>query len=270
MRHWAKEAGTPDGARRAWHAALAFACCACLWSTAARAQVSGSVGVVSDYRYRGHSLSDGDPAVQASVGYDAASGAYGGLFGSTTRYAGEPESQWIPYVGYARRDRQGRSWDVGLRYVAFTQDGDYDHAEAHVGLAFQRVTLRLYYSPDYYGDTGNAYFEADVAFPLGERVRLLLHGGVSRSGSAERGSAPLPGPSTGYDRYGGYGHDAYADRYATPDRTRLDASAGFVVPTRLCDVQATWHHVDGTGAGYAGPWDPDDRSGFVLGCIRRW
>ena len=40
------------------------------WRAARRpvhAQVSGSVGVVSDYRYRGYSLSDGDPAVQASV-----------------------------------------------------------------------------------------------------------------------------------------------------------------------------------------------------------
>ena len=229
----------------------------------AHAQVSGSVGVVSDYRYRGHSLSDGDPAVQASVGHDAASGAYGGLFGSTTRHAGDPGSQWIPYAGFARRDRLGRSWDVGVRYVHFT--GDASYAEAHVGVAFERLTLRLHYAPDYYDDVGNAYFEADVAFPLGERVRLLVHGGVSRSGSP-------PSPRSTYrhdDAYGNDGGDPSPYDDAT-GRTRLDASAGLLIPTRFCEVQATWHHVGGNGSGNTGAWDPNDRTGFVLGCVRRW
>ena len=264
MRHRAGKASTSIGRRRARRAALAVGGCACLWFAGAHAQVSGSVGVVSDYRYRGHSLSDGEPAVQGSVGYDAASGAYGGLFASTTRYAGDSGSQWIPYAGFARRDRQGRSWDIGLRYVHFTQDAAY--AEAHVGLAFERLTLRLHYAPDYYDDVGNAYFEADFAVPLGERVRLLLHGGVSRSGSQSS-----PQKSAYRHEYGdGYGYDPTPDPTIETDRTRLDLSAGLLVPTRLCEVQATWHHVDGSGAGYAGLWDPADRSGFVLGCVRRW
>lgn len=259
MRQRAGIAGTPIGARSASRAAVVAGACACLWWATAQAQVSGSVGALSDYRYRGHSLSEGDPALQASVGYDAASGVYGGLFGSTTRDAGDAGSQWIPYAGFARRDRQGRSWDVGVRYVHFTQGADY--AEAHVGVAFQRLMLRLHYAPDYYDDTANAYFEADFAVPLGERVRLLLHGGVSRSGSR-------PPPTT-------YQYDGYGGGYAPAptgesDRTRLDVSAGVLVPTRLCEVQATWHHVDGSEAGQAGPWDPNDRSGFVLGCVRRW
>lgn len=268
MRHRAGKASTSTRRRRARRAALAVCACACLWWTSAQAQVSGSVGVVSDYRYRGHSLSDGDPAVQASVGYDAASGVYGGLFGSTTRYAGDPGSQWIPYVGFARRDRQGRSWDVGVRYVHFTRDATY--AEAHVGVAFERLALRLHYAPDYYDAVGNAYFEADFAFPLGERVRLLLHGGVSRSGSQ---SPPQPTYRHGYGDgdYDGYdGYDPAPDADGGTDRTRLDISAGLLVPTRLCEVQAIWHHVDGSGASYAGLWNPNDRTGWVLGCVRRW
>lgn len=270
MRHWAREAEVLVGRARAVHAALAAGCCAFLWSASAFAQVTGSVGAVSDYRYRGHSLSEGDPALQASVGYDAASGAYAGLFGSTTRYAWESGSQWIPYAGFARRDRQGRSWDAGLRYVHFTQvvgRYDYDYAEAHVGVAFERLTLRLHYAPDYYGATDNAYFEADFAWPLGERWRLVLHGGVSRSGTPER----RPYYDDGDDGY--YGDDPYETRYnpyANGDRTRLDVSAGLVFPTRVCDVQAAWHHVDGNGAAYAAPYDPTDRTVFVLGCIKRW
>lgn len=293
MRHRAREAGTGIGRSRAVHAALAAACCACAWTASACAQVSGSVGVVSDYRYRGQSLSDGDPAVQASVGYDAASGAYAGLFGSTTRQAGDAGSQWIPYAGFARRDRQGRSWDIGMRYVHFTREGpaygdDYDYAEAHAGVAFQRVTVRLHYAPEYYGVTDNAYLEADFAWPVGERVRLLLHGGVSRAGTPRRTAPSYAQDGGGYGSgdgggmpYGSLPHDTprsdatpyddpYRSAYGGSDRTRVDVSAGVVFQTGLCDVLATWHHVDGNGAGTAAAREPADRAGFVLGCIKRW
>ena len=47
-----------------------------LLSLAANAsgEVSGTVTVVSDYRYRGVSLSDNEPAVQLGIAYDEARG----------------------------------------------------------------------------------------------------------------------------------------------------------------------------------------------------
>ena len=56
-----------------------------LCAGACRAQVAGSVGVVSDYRYRGMSLSDGRPAVQLSIDRDFAAGTYAGLMLSSVR-----------------------------------------------------------------------------------------------------------------------------------------------------------------------------------------
>jgi uncharacterized protein (TIGR02001 family) len=262
VRHGA-EAGQPNDRARAWLAALAL-CCAWLWPMSnAHAQVSGSLGAVSDYRYRGYSLSDGDPALQGSIAYDAASGAYGGLFASTTRDEDSSGIQWIPYAGIARRDQGGRSWDVGVRYVHFDEASEYDYVEAHVGVAFRRLTVRLHLSPDYYGAVPNAYLEADAHFPLGERVRLLLHAGLSHSGDSQ---SAVYVPT--YDYYSGPG-----GYYATAegDATRLDVSAGIAVRTALCDVQASWQHVDGSDTEtYATPWDPNNRSGFVLGCVRRW
>jgi hypothetical protein len=240
------------------------ACCA--WPV--HAQVSGSVGVVSDYRYRGYSLSAGDPAVQASVAYDWASGAYAGVFASSADYAGDTGVQLIPYAGYARRDKQGRSWDVGVRYSHFTADTEANYVEAHVGVALRRAAFRVHYAPDYLGQVSNWYFEADGSVPLGERVRWLWHAGYARSG--ESNELPYAAPS--YPNPGYYArYAAYVPVVEHEDRTRLDLRTGFALTTRVCDVQLTWQHVDGDDAtAYAAPYDSRDRVGWVLGCVHRW
>ncbi len=254
--------------RRLRCAFAALALC-CAWS--AHAQVSGSVGVVSDYRYRAYSLSASDPAVQASVAYDWASGAYAGMFASSTKYAGASGVQGIPYVGYARRDKQGRSWDLGLRYSHFSAETQASYLEAHVGVALRHAAFRAHYAPDYFGQVSNWYFEADGSVPLGARIRWLWHAGVSRSGeSNERAYVPRSYPATAYGAqhatYAPYGPEA-----ANDDRTRVDVRTGLALTTRACDVQLTWQHVDGEDAtAYAAPFDPGDRAGWVLGCVHRW
>ena len=45
--------------------------------------VSGTLTLVSDYRFRGISLSDEDPALQVSLAVDHESGYYGAVWGST-------------------------------------------------------------------------------------------------------------------------------------------------------------------------------------------
>lgn len=259
--------------------AALVACGAWLAFAPVHAQVSGSVGVVTDYRYRGYSLSAGDPALQASIAYDAASGVYGGLFASTTREEEGTGSQWIPYAGIARRDGAGRSWDVGVRYVHFTGEGtylppaygepavSYDYLEAHVGVAFRRAAVRLHLAPDYYGAVPHAYLETDAHFTLGERVfgdrlQLLLHGGLSQSGNTTQ---------TVFIQTSRYGVPSGYHARREGDRRRFDFSAGLALRTSLCDVQATWHHLGGSAmTAYAVPWDLYDRSGFVLGCTKRW
>jgi len=245
--------------RRACAVALALCCL----PFASLAQVSGSVGVLSDYRYRGYSLSDGEPALQASIAYDAANGAYAGLFGSSVRDEDGNGAQFIPYVGYAKRDAKGRSWDVGVRWATFTDDDAFDYAEVHVGLALRRVTLRLHYAPDYYGEVANWYGEADGYVPLGERVRATWHVGYASSDAQNR-YVYVYDP-TPYDPHHGY----YA--YERADRTRIDLRLGVAIPTRACDVQLAWTHVDGGETyTYEVPWDANDRAGWVLGCVKRW
>ena len=58
-----------------------FACPA--WAQTSDWSLTGTVGVVSDYRYRGYSLSDERPALQGGLTASHASGFYGDVFVST-------------------------------------------------------------------------------------------------------------------------------------------------------------------------------------------
>lgn len=218
----------------------AIACIAAVGT--AHAQVSGSVGVVSDYRYRGYSLSAGDPAVQGSVAWDGASGAYAGLFASSVRPHGHRGGAlWMPYAGFARRDRQGRSWDIGVRYSHFANDDDFDYPELHVGVATRHVAVRVHYADEYFGGTPGAYAEIDGDVPLSDRLRLSLHAGAAHA----------------LDDGG--------------DGTRLDARVGLSWTTRVCDASIAWHATGGgDGYPYYAPWDARDRQGWVFGCVHRW
>lgn len=191
--------------------------CALLCAGEAHAQVSGSVTLLSDYRYRGISLSDGDPAAQVALNWDGPGGVYAGTLASSVRMgrSSGTGAQLLPYLGYAHRLRPGLSWDVGVVYAAFTGDRGYDYAEAYAGLAGERFGLRLHYSHRYFGEGPPVlYAEGNGSFPLSPRVRLLGHIGVLRRNG-------------GSGRYSGEANSRY----------RYDASVGAGLTLGAYDLQ---------------------------------
>ena len=151
------------------------------------AQVSGSLALVSDYRFRGVSLSHNKPAAQLGAVYDDARGWYAGAFASTVQFA-EPSSsrelQTIAFGGYVWRFGSGLSSEVGADYSAFTGAGGYSYAEVYWGIAYENLSGRLYYAPRYFvHDSDAIYGEVNGAQPLLDRVRLLAHAGVLRNSS---------------------------------------------------------------------------------------
>jgi len=168
-------------------------CIALVCADAAAEQLSGSLSAVSDYRYRGVSLSGNNPAVQGSINYDDASGFYAGAFVSTARFAFESsrELQAISFFGYAWRLPSGVSGEIGADYALFTRTHDYDYPEVYCGFTSGIWSGRLYYAPRYFGGDGNAiYGELNAAQPLSDRFRIIAHGGVlwSKSGNSYDGS----------------------------------------------------------------------------------
>lgn len=203
-------------------------CVALICADAAGDQLSGSVSVVSDYRYRGVSLSGNDPAVQASINYDDASGFYAGAFVSTARFSFESsrELQAISFFGYAWRLPSGVSGEVGVDYALFTRTRDYDYPEVYWGFASGIWSGRLYYAPRYFSGDGNAvYGELNAAQPLSDHFRIIAHGGVlwSKSGNPYDGSG---------------------------ERTTLDARIGLGVDLDRFSVELSWVGLSNTRSAY--------------------
>jgi uncharacterized protein (TIGR02001 family) len=154
-----------------------------LYASAASAQLSGTLSVVSDYRYRGISLSQQKPAAQASVDYDDPSGFYGGLFGSTVELAGESttSAQALAYVGWVLPVGNGFHWDLGGDYSVFSDGHSYDFGELYTGIGASNFNVRVHYSPNYFGfDQPSWYGEVNGSVPLGNDFALFAHLGFLR------------------------------------------------------------------------------------------
>jgi uncharacterized protein (TIGR02001 family) len=149
-------------------------------------EVSGTISVVSDYRYRGISLSDNEPAAQLGIAYDDPLGWYVGGFVSTVESSvyGTNGVQAIAYGGYAWRMPSGLSFEAGADYSVVTAAPRYDYPEVYVGFAYQNLSGRAYYSPRYLGqDSAAVYGELNLAQPVLEHARLLVHVGLLGSDS---------------------------------------------------------------------------------------
>jgi len=160
--------------------AVALALCA--YAGVGAAQFSGTLTGVSDYRYRGNTLTDRRPAAQAGLAYDDPKGWFAGVFGSTVRVKppGGDSSyfQAIAYGGLATRISSRVSVEAGADYVAFVDANELNYGEVFVGAATDTLSARLYYAPRYFGESSGAlYAEINAVQPLVDRVRLHLHAG---------------------------------------------------------------------------------------------
>ena len=173
--------------------ALGFA----LAATEVAAQISGSVTLVSDYRFRGVSLTHHRPAAQVAATYDDAGGWYAGVFASTVQLA-EPSDrqlQGTAFGGYVWRFSSGLTSEAGADYSAFSGGHGYSYPEVYVGVASDNLSARLYYAPRYFAQKSDAlYAEVNLSHPWFDRVRLLAHGGAlrSRNDSAYMGRSDNP------------------------------------------------------------------------------
>lgn len=157
----------------------------------AAAQTSGSVALQSDYRFRGLSLSDGQPSAQLGLNYDHPQGWYAGAQAACANLRERDLAQLTVYGGMARRLASGWSWEAGASASRFSRAHDSDYGEWYAGLASERLGVRLYVSPHYFGrDLRTAYAEANGFYPLHDKLKLVAHGGVLRY--LPRDGADLP------------------------------------------------------------------------------
>lgn len=143
------------------------------------------MSVVSDYRYRGVSLSDRQAAAQAAIAYDHVSGWYAGGFGSSTRIGSAHEEigfQMLVYGGYASRLSSRSSWEAGVLRYAYPESREareYDFTEVYAGLASGGFSGRVFHSPDYLGFRQRSwYLQGAYVRSVSDAVSLYAQGGV--------------------------------------------------------------------------------------------
>jgi uncharacterized protein (TIGR02001 family) len=149
----------------------------------AEAQIIGSASLESDLRFRGYSLSSGDPAATVDLGYDHESGLY--LNGSAS--AGFDQSEpallaWQLNAGYAARISPTVSIDAGAVRSWYTRHSSVGHAhytEIYLGATAHGISSHVYYSPDYLRPgVHTLYADVETTLSLAPKWWLTGHAGL--------------------------------------------------------------------------------------------
>jgi len=130
----------------------------------AQAEVSGNLGVVSQYLFRGVYENEGT-TVQGGLDYAHESGFYAGYWGSSLGY-GEPGGvngfENDMYVGFSGKAGD-ISYDVGLLYFYYNNVDDADTPELYASVGFGPVSVGMAYLLDdvVWGNQGDIYWSLD-------------------------------------------------------------------------------------------------------------
>lgn len=138
--------------------------------------VAVNAGVVSDYRFRGISQSQKNPAVQGGIDGTLAPNdwltIYAGLWGSSVDFNNGTNAEF-DLIGGFRGTFDKLGVDVGFIRYNYTGDGpeSQDFTEGKLALSydfgFVLPSAAVYYSPEYFANSGTAvYYTAGVAIPI--------------------------------------------------------------------------------------------------------
>jgi uncharacterized protein (TIGR02001 family) len=154
-----------------------------LTAIAANAEITGTVSAVTDYNFRGISLSANDPALQGSIDYAHESGFYAGAWGSNIDYGDDVDGdlEVDVYLGFAGGAEDGLGWDIGAVYYTYPGSDDIeDYPEFYAGLTFGDFEVKQWYTHDYGGAEVDAlYTEGNASFELPANFGLDLHVGYN-------------------------------------------------------------------------------------------
>jgi uncharacterized protein (TIGR02001 family) len=185
--------------------------------TVAQAQVTGNLGLTSDYRFRGISQSQNAPAVQGGIDYAHSSGFYVGNWNSSVSSQVYTQGSGVEsdlYAGWKKDIYKGLTLDVGSYNYFYPRakttgtGSNFDTYEAFVGLGYGPVAVKYNRTigSGYFGTTnaqGTQYYQADVNYPIaGSKISLLAHAGHTNVANQSNGDYTDYNFGVGYDLQG--------------------------------------------------------------------
>jgi uncharacterized protein (TIGR02001 family) len=152
-------------------------------ASAARAEVSSTVIIGSDYDFRGISQTARKPSLQIGVDWSLDSGAYLSAVAGNVEAGADAKSKVEVdiYGGYRGSLSDDLSYELSFAQYTFHPRGDdVDYTELSAGLSFKAVSATYSYAWDY-SNSGLAasYVEVNGSVPLPKDFGLELHSGYS-------------------------------------------------------------------------------------------
>lgn len=121
--------------------------------------LEAKAGIFSDYRTRGISQTQNDPAVQGSLTLNQASGLYVGVWSSNVDfgYGSRTRQELDYYAGYFWQVSDDVTLDTSYIKYAYPRQSSFNYAEYHTELRAWGVLLGANYSDDFNGDQSMLY-----------------------------------------------------------------------------------------------------------------
>lgn len=151
--------------------------------------VTGNVVLTTDYRFRGLSLSGGDPAIQGTINLNHSSGFYVGTWASNLEDSDVYGNMEIDlYGGWTGEVAKGLTADVGLVYYVYPNgkvgDGNYFEPYASlsttVGPASAKVGVAYAWKQDSLGADDSLYLYTDLGVGIPDTpISLSAHLGYA-------------------------------------------------------------------------------------------
>lgn len=170
--------------------------------------VTGHVQGITDYRFRGISMSDGDFAIQGGIGVSHESGFYVGTWASSledTDVYGSVEGNI--YAGWSGEVSSGLTADVGMLYYVYPNGkvGDanlfepYASLTAALGPATAKVGVNYAWDQDSLGGDDNLYLYTDIGAAIpNSPISISGHLGWT-DGALSPDRLTLKGTGSGFD-----------------------------------------------------------------------
>jgi uncharacterized protein (TIGR02001 family) len=150
----------------------------------AQAELSATLGVASNYYFRGVTQTDDNAAVSGSLDFASESGFYLGTWMSNVDFGGKEDMEVDFYAGYAGDiGDSGFGYDLSALYYWYPgaggddQGGELDYTEVSGTLSYGPVAANIAYTVDSeYGDDDSPFIEGDIYYGLSADIPVDFEG----------------------------------------------------------------------------------------------
>jgi uncharacterized protein (TIGR02001 family) len=145
-------------------------------------EISGNIGIASDYVFRGQSQTNEELSLNGGFDADLGAGFYAGVWSSNVDFGGDEQLETDVYVGYGFDVSEDISLDFSfIQFVYIGEQSALNYQEYVASLSAYGLDVTVVHSPEYLGDGGESfmYYNLGYGFDLPYDISLSLSVGLN-------------------------------------------------------------------------------------------